>query len=87
VTVRVDPFLAKLMRDYTLVWCPIHLMPYQAQWPLGAPAATLYLVEAAAEKAGQSGYPAMCTLTAEAPLCCWVDRSDLNGIYGKTVPL
>lgn len=81
-------WLAVLMQQYDVVWCPIHLLPYQAQWPLGAPTASVYLVEAAAEQAGmRDGYPLLCKLTAEAPLCCWVDVKTLNGIYGKTVPV
>lgn len=82
-----DPFLATLMQQYDVVWCPIHLLPYQAQWPLGAPTATVYLVEASAAKADKRGYDAMCTLVAEAPLCCWIDAPTLRGIYAKTVPV
>ncbi len=86
------PLLAPLMTNYDVVWCPDHLEPYRALWPLGAPTATVYLVEAAAEVVtadsddGLAGYGVLKALVREAPLCCLVDRSVLRGIYGKTVP-
>src|SRR5207249_8273353 len=48
----VSKWLAPLMQQYDVIWCPIHLMPYKEQWPVGAPTASLYLVEAAAEQTG-----------------------------------
>jgi hypothetical protein len=83
-----SPWLAPLMTDYAVVWCPDHLRPYEAQWPLGAPTATVYVVEAAAEKIGQvDSYARLAALVEAAPLCCYLDRSTLGGIYGRTVPL
>jgi len=85
---KIDPLLAPLMQQYDVVWCPGHLEPYRAQWPLGAPTATVYLVELAAERIGADDhYVLLSRLVELAPLCCFVERSDLKGIYGKTVPL
>lgn len=81
-------WLAPLMDQYDIMWCPRHLRPYQEQWPLGAPTATVYLVEAAAEQTKEpDGYGLTARLVEVAPLCCYVPRSTLKGIYGKTVPL
>jgi len=85
---RLSEWLAPLMQDYGTVWCPRHLQPYQEQWPLGAPTATVYLVEAAAEETREpDGYGLLARLVELSPLCCWISRSTLRGIYGKTVPL
>jgi hypothetical protein len=84
---QVSPWLAPLMTDYTTVWCPQHLGPYQPHWPLGAPTATVYLVEAAA---GQTklpdGYELLTRLVELSPLCCWVNSSTVKSIHEKTVP-
>lgn len=85
---QVSPWLALVMQQVDVVWCPEHLEPYRAQWPLGSPTATLYLVEASALRLGMAeGYGLLAKLVEVAPLCCWIEQSTLRGIYGKTVPL
>lgn len=85
---QVSQWLAPLMDQYDVMWCPQHLGPYRAQWPLGAPTATVYLVEAAAEKTGlPDGYELMSRLVELAPLCCWLPKSTVKGIHERTVPL
>lgn len=82
--------LALLITDFHTVWCPRHLEPYQAQWPLGAPAASMYLITAAAEKADPNRlaepYDLLARLVALAPLCCYVGDREMFGIHWRTVP-
>lgn len=86
---KVSRWLAPLMSvaNADTIWCPSHLEPYRARWPLGAPTACVYLTEAAAEKTSLADGPELFTeLAKRSPLCCWVDPSTLKAIYRKTVP-
>jgi len=87
VSGQPNPMLAPLMTQYDVVWCPEHLEPYREQWPLGAPTATVYLVELCAERVGaDDDYVLLSRLVELSPLCCFVDALALKGIYSKTVP-
>jgi len=85
----LSPWLANLMTpdNYNVVWCPIHLLPYERQWPLGAAWATVNLVEEAAEMVGgDPSYLMMCKLVELSPLCCQINPVRLNEIHRRTVP-
>lgn len=91
----LNPGIGVLIPQFDVIWCPRHLEPYRAQWPLGGPAASMSLLQAAAEMraveelAGSDGDPAMLAyaLVRFSPLCCFVDPSTLKGIYARTVPV
>lgn len=70
--------------DFTVHWCPRHLEPFRAQWPLGAGVAMLRLFEAAvADERIIAAAPQRADGTAAAdaldpvlrefsPLCCFL---------------
>lgn len=91
----LNPGIGVLIPQFDIIWCPRHLEPYRAQWPLGGPAASMSLLQAAAEMravqdaAGPDGDPAMlaAALVRFSPLCCFVDQSTLTMIHARTVPV
>lgn len=90
----VNPGVALLIPEYDVVWCPRHLEPYRAQWPLGGPAGTMRLLQAAWDMdavrhtAGdEAPENVAAALIRFAPLCCFVANSDLVMVYRDTVPL
>jgi hypothetical protein len=94
VAAELNPAIGLLIPQHDVIWCPRHLEPYRARWPLGGPAASMQLLLAAAEmktvqEAAGTGEPELLTaaLIRFSPLCCFVDYSTLNMIYVRTVPV
>jgi hypothetical protein len=78
--------------DVRVHWCDRHLRPYKARWPQGVGVAMVALFQAAARMPAviseSRGDVTRLTsvLTRFAPLCCFVPREALAGVYRQSLP-
>jgi hypothetical protein len=76
--------------SFETTWCPKHLEPYRANWPMCAAAAMVKLFEAFVEDeraismAGGDSLKLNAVMIECSPICCFISEDALKRVYEET---